>query len=239
MKVEIWSDVMCPFCYIGKRHFEKAMEVLPFKNEIDVEWKSYQLNPEYHNTSNETVYDYLSRSKGMPVEQAKQMTKQVSDMAADAGLTINFDKNIPANTFDAHRLIHLAAKHNLQDLAEEKLFEAHFVRGLNIGEHAVLLQLAQEMGLDREESSAVLQGAQFAEAVRYDVYESQNLGIRGVPYFVMDRKYGVSGAQPVQAFTDALTKSFAEWKSAQPKTNLTSLNQNDGATCDEKGCALE
>jgi len=239
MKVEIWSDVMCPFCYIGKRHFENAIETLPFKNEIDVEWKSYQLNPEYHNTNSETVYDYLSKSKGIPVEQAKQMTKQVSDMAAGSGLTINFDKNIPANTFDAHRLIHLAAKHNLQDLAEEKLFEAHFVWGLNIGEHAVLLQLAQEIGLDREESSAVLQGAQFAEAVRYDVYESQNLGIRGVPYFVMDRKYGVSGAQPVQAFTDALTKSFTEWKSSQPKTNLTSLNRNDGAICDENGCELE
>jgi len=238
MKVEIWSDVMCPFCYIGKRHFEKAIETLPFKNEIDVEWKSYQLNPEYHNTNNETVYDYLSRSKGMPIEQATQMTKQVADMASDAGLTINFDKNIPANTFNAHQLIHFAAKHNLQDLAGEKLFEAHFVRSLNIGKNDVLLQLAEEIGLDKTETEAVLKGNEFAEAVRYDVYESQNLGIRGVPYFVMDRKYGVSGAQPVQAFADALTQSFTEWKSAQPKTNLTSLNKNDNAICDENGCEI-
>lgn len=238
MKVEIWSDVMCPFCYIGKRHFEQAIDKLPFKNEIEIDWKSYQLNPEYHNTNNETIYDYLSRSKGMPIEQAKQMTKQVVDMAANAGLTIDFDNNIPANTFNAHRLIHLAAKHNLQDLAEEKLFEAHFVNSKNICKTDVLVDLAVEMGLDRADAEEVLQGDQFAEAVRYDVYESQNLGIRGVPYFVMDRKYGVSGAQPVQAFTDALTQSFTEWKEAQPKTALTTLNKNDGAVCDENGCEI-
>ncbi|MFC4143204.1 DsbA family protein [Pedobacter mendelii] len=238
MKVEIWSDVMCPFCYIGKRHFEKSLEALPFKNEIEVEWKSYQLNPEYHNTNNENVYDYLSRSKGMPIEQAKQMTKQVVEMATNAGLKMDFDKNIPANTFNAHRLIHLAAKHNLQDLAEEKLFEAHFVRSLNIGEDAILLQLAEEIGLDKMEAEDVLKSDKFAEAARYDVYESQNLGIRGVPYFVMDRKYAVSGAQPIQTFTDVLTQSFTEWKSSQPKTNLTSLNKNDNAICDENGCEI-
>jgi len=229
---------MCPFCYIGKRHFEQAIEKLPFKNEIEVDWKSFQLNPEYHNTNKETVYDYLSRSKGMPVEQAKQMTKQVVDMAANAGLSIDFDTNIPANTFNPHRLIHLAAKHNLQDLAEEKLFEAHFVNSKNIGETDVLVDLAVEISLDKDEAIAVLNSDQFAEAVRYDIYESQNLGIRGVPYFVMDRKYGVSGAQPVQAFTDALTQSFTEWKETQPKTTLTSLNKNDDAVCDENGCEI-
>lgn len=238
MKVEIWSDVMCPFCYIGKRHFEQAIDKLPFKNEIEVAWKSYQLNPEYHNTDNETIYDYLSRSKGMPIEQAKQMTKQVVEMASNAGLTMDFDKNVPANTFDAHRLIHLAAKHGLQDLAEEKLFEAHFVKSLNLGEASVLLDVAEEIGLDRTEAESVLKGNEFAEAVRYDVYESQNLGIRGVPYFVMDRKYGVSGAQPVQAFTDALTQSFKEWKETQPKTQITSLNKNNDAVCDENGCEI-
>lgn len=238
MKVEIWSDVMCPFCYIGKRHFEEAIEKLPFKNEIVVDWKSYQLNPEYHNTNNETVYDYLSRSKGMPIEQAKQMTKQVIAMGENAGLKLDFDTNVPANTFNAHRLIHLAAKHDLQDLAEEKLFEAHFTQSKNIGENAVLIEIATAIGLDKEEAEKVLNSDEFAEAVRYDIYESQNLGIRGVPYFVMDRKYGVSGAQPVQAFTDALTQSFQEWKEAQPKTMLTSLNKNDDAICDENGCEL-
>ncbi|WP_421941844.1 DsbA family oxidoreductase [Pedobacter sp.] len=238
MKVEIWSDVMCPFCYIGKHHFEQALEKLPFKNEIEIDWKSYQLNPEYHNTSNEKVYDYLSRSKGISVEHAKQMIQQVADMATNAGLTINFDNNIPANTFNAHRLIHLAAKHNLQNTGEEKLFEAHFVQGKNIGEDAVLLEVAKEIGLDATEAAVMLNSDQYAEAVRYDIYESQNLGIRGVPYFVMDRKYGVSGAQPVQAFTEALTQSFQEWKASQPKTTITSLNKNDDAVCDEHGCEI-
>ncbi|PWS27921.1 disulfide bond formation protein DsbA [Pedobacter yonginense] len=238
MKVEIWSDVMCPFCYIGKRHFEQAIEKLPFKNEIVVDWKSYQLNPEYHNTNNETVYDYLSRSKGMPIEQAKQMTKQVVEMASNAGLTIDLDHNIPANTFNAHRLIHLASKHNLQDLAEEKLFEAHFVQSRNLGENSVLIDVAVEMGLDKTEAEQVLNSDQFAEAVRYDLYESQNLGIRGVPYFVLDRKYGISGAQPVQAFTEALTQSFTEWKSAQPKDTITSLNTKNDAMCDEDNCKV-
>lgn len=238
MKVEIWSDVMCPFCYIGKRHFEQAIETLPFKNEIEVEWKSYQLNPEYHNTNNETVFDYLSRSKGMPVDQAKQMTQQVVDMAKNAGLTIDFGKNVPANTFNAHRLIHLAAKHNIQDLAEEKLFEAHFIQGRDIANLTVLAEIATEIGLDKAEAEQVLKGDQFAEAVRYDIYESQNLGIRGVPYFVLDRKYAVSGAQPVQAFEEALTQSFKEWKETQPKTSLKSLNKNDDAICDENGCEI-
>ncbi len=238
MKVEIWSDVMCPFCYIGKRHFEQAIEKLPFKNEIEVNWKSYQLNPEYHNTTNETVYEYLSRSKGMHIDQAKQMAKQVVEMAEKAGLTINFDQNIPANTFNAHRLIHLAATHQLQDLAEEKLFEAYFVNSKNIGDENVLIDLAVEIGLDKNEAKQVLQSDQFAEEVRYDVYESQNLGIQGVPYFVMDRKYGVSGAQPVQAFTDALTQSFMEWKETQPKASITSLNKNNDAICDENGCEI-
>jgi len=238
MKVEIWSDVMCPFCYIGKRHFEQAIEKLPFKNEIEVIWKSYQLNPDYHNINNETIYEYLSRSKGMPIEQAKQMTKQVADMAENAGLKIDFDTNIPANTFNAHRLIHLAAKYNLQDLAEEKLFEAYFIKSKNIGENNVLIDLAEEIGLNKTEAKEVLGSDQFAEAVRYDIYESQNLGIRGVPYFVLGRKYGVSGAQPVQAFEDALTQSLKEWKEAQPKTTLTSLNKNDNALCDENGCEI-
>jgi len=238
MKVEIWSDVMCPFCYIGKRHFEQAIEALPFKNEIEVEWKSYQLNPEYHNPDHESVYDYLSKSKGVPIEQAKQMTKQVSDMASFAGLTIDFDKNIPANTFNAHRLIHLSAKYNLQSLAKEKLFDAHFIKGRDIDNLTVLVEIAEEIGLNKSEAELVLQGDQFAEAVRYDIYESQNLGIRGVPYFVLDRKYAISGAQPVKAFQDAINQSFKEWKEAQSKTQLTSLNKNDDASCDENGCEI-
>lgn len=238
MKIEIWSDIMCPFCYIGKRHLEQAMEVLPFKNEVEIEWKSYQLNPEYNNTTNEDLYTYLARAKGMSVEQAKQMTIQVEEMAENVGLNLSFATNIPANSFDAHRFLHFAKSKGLQDQAEEALFSAHFVGAKDIAKHDVLIGIAVGLGLDNEETLNVLQGDDFAEAVTYDVYESQQIGVKGVPYFVFDRKYALSGAQPVDSFKAAITQSFTEWKDAQPKTELKSLNKNDNAVCDENGCEI-
>jgi len=238
MKVEIWSDVMCPFCYIGKRHFEKAIEKLPFKSDVEIEWKSFQLNPEYHNTTNEDLYTYLARAKGMSVEQAKQMTRQVVDMASNVGLDLNFATNIPANSFDAHRFLHFAKSKGLQDEAEEALFDAHFMGAKDIAKHETLISIAEDLGLDTAETLKVLQGEGFAEEVRHDVYESQQLGVRGVPYFVFDRKYALSGAQPVPAFEQAIVQSFTEWQAKQPQTRLKSLNKNDDAICDENGCEI-
>ena len=238
MKVEIWSDVMCPFCYIGKRHFEKAIEKLPFKNEIEVEWKSFQLNPDYHNTNNEDLYTYLARAKGMSVAQAKQMTAQVEEMAANVGLSLNFETNIPANSFDAHRFLHFAKSKGLQNEAEEAMFNAYFTHSKDIAKHETLISLAEELGLDATETLNILKGDDFAEAVRYDVYESQQLGVRGVPFFVLDRKYALSGAQPIPAFEQAIVQSFTEWQATQPKTQLKSLNKNDDAVCDENGCEV-
>ncbi len=238
MKIEIWSDVMCPFCYIGKRHLEKAMEVLPFKNEVKIEWKSYQLNPEYSNTTNEDLYTYLARAKGMSVDQAKQMTVQVEEMAENVGLNLSFSTNIPANSFDAHRFLHFAKSKGQQDQAEEALFNAHFIGAKDIAKHETLISIAEDLGLDKQETITILQGDNFAEAVRYDIYESQQIGVRGVPYFVFDSKYALSGAQPVETFTAAITQSFTEWRDGQLKTELKSLNKNDGAVCDEDGCEI-
>lgn len=229
---------MCPFCYIGKRHFEAAIRTLPFQKEIEVEWKSFQLNPTYENTNNEDLYSYLATSKGISRQQAEQMTKQVEEMANHAGLAIDFSTNIPANSFKAHRLIHFAASQGLQDQAEEALFKAHFIEAKDIAKDEVLLAVGEELGLAREMVNGVLKSDEFAEAVRYDIYESQQLGIRGVPYFVFDRKYALSGAQPVPAFKEALTQSFNEWKAAQPQAQLTSLNKNNDASCDEDGCEI-
>ncbi|WP_410221827.1 DsbA family protein [Pedobacter sp.] len=237
MKIEIWSDVMCPFCYIGKRHLETAMDKLPFKDKIDIEWKSYQLNPDYQNENHETVYDYLSRSKGMSVDQAKQMTAQVRNMASEAGLSIDFDRNIPANTFKAHQLIHFAVTKNLQNQAEEALFKAHFTEGKDVNDKGVLLDIASDLGLNRAEAEETLNKETFAEAVRYDIYESQQIGVRGVPFFVLDRKYALSGAQPVEAFEAALKQSFDEWSKTQ-QTHLTSLNSDNQASCTDEGCSL-
>jgi len=228
MKIEIWSDVMCPFCYIGKRHLENALKALPFQQEVDIEWKSYQLNPEYQNTSGETTYDYLARAKGMTPAQAKQLTGNVVEMAEQAGLHFDFDRSIPANSFDAHRLIHLAKANGKQDEAEEALFRAHFMDGKDIADKATLSAIGQELGLTAESIERLFSSNDYAEAVQYDLYESRQIGIRGVPYFVFDRKYALSGAQPVETFTAALSQSYNEWK----------VGQDNNAVCDDDGCAI-
>jgi predicted DsbA family dithiol-disulfide isomerase len=238
MKIEIWSDIMCPFCYIGKRHLERAMDSVTFGEEITIEWKSYQLNPDYHNTSNESLYDYLARAKGMSVAQAKQLTGNVLEMATKVGLELDFAQSVPANSFDAHRFLHLAKARGLQNEAEEELFHAHFMEGKDVANKTILSAIGQTLGLIKEEVDQVLAGDDFAEAVQYDLYESQQIGIRGVPYFVIDRKYALSGAQPIETFKAAITQSFTEWKATQPKTALKSLNKNDDALCDENGCEI-
>jgi predicted DsbA family dithiol-disulfide isomerase len=238
MKVEIWSDVICPFCYIGKRHIEKALGKLPFSSEVEIEWKSYQLNPDYHNTNNEDLYTYLARAKGMTVEQTEQMTIGVEQMAQNAGLQINFANNVPANSFNAHRLIHFAKQNQLQNHTEEALFKAHFINGKDIAKEEVLLAIADEIGLNTENAKAVLQGDEFTEAVKHDIYQAQQIGVRGVPYFVFDNKYALSGAQPVQVFEQALVQSFTEWQATEPKPQLTSLNKDNDAVCGEDGCEI-
>ena len=208
---------MCPFCYIGKRHLEKAMESTPFSNEIEIEWKSYQLNPDYQNTTNEGLYDYLARAKGMTVEQARKLTGNVQEMASKAGITLDFEHSIPANSFDAHRFLHFAKTKGVQNEAEEALFQAHFTEGKNIANKEILSAVGQNLGLVKTEIDNALAADDFAEAVQYDGYEAQQIGIRGVPYFVFDKKYALSGAQPIETFKAAITQSFTEWKEAQAK----------------------
>ena len=215
MKIEIWSDVMCPFCYIGKRHLEKALESTPFRNEIEIEWKSYQLNPEYHNTTNESLYDYLARAKDMTVEQARQLTGNVLEMASKASLALDFEHSMPANSFDAHRFLHFAKSKGRQNEAEEALFYAHFMEGKDIANKEVLSAIGETIGLLKAEIDQTLSTGEFTEAVQYDGYEAQQMGIRGVPYFVFDKKYALSGAQPIETFKGAITQSFTEWKEAQ------------------------
>src|SRR5687767_4228976 len=148
MKVEIWSDVMCPFCYIGKRRLEHAIEQLPFKSDIVVEWKSYQLDPDIKNEPGKTVDQYLAERKGVTVAYARQMNGQVTRMAAEAGLEYNLDKAVVANSFDAHRFSHLAAQQGLGNEAEELIFRSYFKEGKNIADIDTLVQLGTEIGLD-------------------------------------------------------------------------------------------
>jgi predicted DsbA family dithiol-disulfide isomerase len=228
MKVEIWSDVMCPFCYIGKRRFEKALKNSGHSDEIEVEWKSFQLNPDLVTDPSTNIDQYLANVKGFSIDHAKQLNAHVTQMAAEAGLTYNFDKAVVANSFNAHRLSHLAKQHGLGDAAEEALFVAYFTEGKNIDDTATLIELGKHIGLDTDEVKKVLEIDTYADEVKHDVAEAQYLGIRGVPFFVMNRKYGVSGAQAVNVFEETIDKAFAEWEKENPKPKLDVI---EGDSC--------
>jgi len=207
MKVEIWSDVMCPFCYIGKRNFELALKEFPQKEQVEIEWKSFQLNPAMVTDPSKNINEFLAEHKGISVAQAKQMNDRVTEMAREVGLHYDFDKAIVANSFDAHRLSHFAKKHGVQNAVEELLFKAYFTEGKNTADHEILIAIAVEAGLNSEEARTMLASNQFADDVNNDIYEAQQVGARGVPFFVFDYKYAVSGAQPSELFLQVLNRA--------------------------------
>lgn len=210
MKIEIWSDVMCPFCYIGKRKFENALAKFENKSAVTIDWKSFQLNPDMKTEPDKNISQYLAEIKGWSLEQAQEMNQNVSEMAKKVGLNYDLNKAIVANSFDAHRIVQLAKTKGLGDAMEERLFKGYFTEGLNIADHQTLVKIGMEIGLDATEISEVLKTTTFAEEVNNDVREAQQLGVRGVPFFVIDRKYGVSGAQESETFLNALNKAWEE-----------------------------
>jgi len=228
MKIEIWSDVVCPFCYIGKRKFEEALSAFKYKDEVEVIWHSFQLAPDAEYVPGKTLNQMLAERKGISLEKANEMNEYVANVAAEVGLEFNLDKAIPVNTFDAHRLIHLAAKHGLQNKAKERLLHAYFTEGLNVSDHGTLLQLAKEIGLDGTEVKAMLVSDAMANEVKADIREANALQIQGVPFFVFNRKYAISGAQSPETFFTGLEKSHEEWKKENP---LVSISSAEGDTC--------
>jgi predicted DsbA family dithiol-disulfide isomerase len=212
MEVEIWSDVMCPFCYIGKRRFEKALKKLPEADQVNVTWKSFQLNPDMKTQPEKNIIEYLAEVKGWSVEQSKEMHANVTGMAKEEGLDYRFDKAVVANSFDAHRLLQMAKAHGKGNEAEELLFKYYFTEGKNIADHTFLAELGAELGLQKSDVEDMLSSNKYSEEVNHDIYESQQLGVRGVPFFVLNRKYGISGAQPTESFVGALEQSLGEWR---------------------------
>ena len=210
MKIEIWSDIMCPFCYIGKRRFDEALAQFAHKDEVQVVWKSFMLSPELITDPSKNINQFLAEHKGIPLEEAKGMNDYVANMAAQAGLTYNFDKAVVANSFNAHRFSHFAADFGKQSEAEEKLFAAYFTEGKNIDDAQTLIDIALELGLDTTKLAQAMGNGDYADEVVANITEAQNLGIRGVPFFVINRKYAISGAQPTEAFLETLEKAFAE-----------------------------
>jgi predicted DsbA family dithiol-disulfide isomerase len=214
MKVEIWSDIMCPFCYIGKRRFEQALAQFAARDQVEVEWRSYLLDPEMQHVPGKTMDDMLREKKGWSQEQARQMNSQVVAMAREAGLHYNLEAALPANTHAAHRLIHLAKKHGLQEEAEERLFAAYFTEGKNIQDNETLVALGLQIGVPEAEILEMLAGDAFASQVQQDLNEARRIGVRGVPFFVFDQKYGISGAQPSEVFLKALHQAWEEEKAS-------------------------
>jgi predicted DsbA family dithiol-disulfide isomerase len=210
MKIEIWSDVMCPWCYIGKRRFEKALSQFANRDKIEIEWKSFQLNPSMKTDPGKSINQYLVEIKGWTLDKAKQAHEHVTQLAKAEGLNYNFDKVIVANSFDAHRLLQLAKKNGIGNEMEERLFKAYFEEGKNIADYNTLIGLGTDVRLDKEEVKQMLMNETFADEVRKDAQEANEIGCTGVPFFVLNRKYGISGAQEPATFLKALERAFEE-----------------------------
>ncbi len=210
MVVEVWSDVMCPFCYIGKEKFETALAQFGHKDEVEIRWKSFQLDPDVKADDVKDYALFLAQKKGLSKEQVKGMFANVTNIAAAVGLTLDFDKAIVANSFDAHRLTHLATKYGKKADAKTALFAAHFTEGKDIASHAVLLDIAITLGLEKTEVENMLKSDLYTKDVNQEIEEAAQLGVNSVPFFVINRKYAVSGAQDPSVFLGALEKAYKD-----------------------------
>lgn len=234
MKVEIWSDVACPFCYIGKKNYEKALEKFPDASNIELEWYSFQLDPSIPKEGVEGMdtMTYLEQRKRMPASQIQDMFKHIGEMGRNVGIEFNFDKAVIANTMNAHRLLQLAKSKGLSNEVEEALFKAHFTDGVDIGNLQELKKIGIAIGLGGPELDRVLNSDDYSFEVNRDIREASNIGVKGVPFFVFNRQYGISGAQPVEAFLDTMNKAFSEWRKENP---MLKMEGTGGESCDIGG----
>jgi len=210
VKIEVWSDFGCPFCYIGKRRLERALESFSHRDEIELVYRSFELDPGAPKDTESSIHELLAVKYGLSLEQAKESNRNVAQQAQTEGLTYNFDTTIPTNTFDAHRLAHYAGEQGKAKEMTERLFRAYFTDSLHIGDRDTLVRLAEEVGLDGAAVREVLEQNTYADAVREDENEARRLGIRGVPFFVLRGKYAVSGAQPLEIFQGALLRAWED-----------------------------
>ena len=233
MQIEVFSDVVCPWCYIGKRRLEEALSTFAHADEVTVTYRSFQLDPSTPQHTDQTLDEMLATKYGRSLVEARAMNQRVSDIAATVGLDFQLEQAHPANTFDAHRLLHFAADHDRQGELKERLLRAYFTEGRKLGDHEELADLAAEVGLDRKAAADVLAGDDYAEAVDEDLALGRGFGASGVPFFVFDRKYGISGAQETAVFTGVLDRAWAE---ATP-TPLV-LAGDAGEACTDDSCAV-
>lgn len=210
MKIEIWSDYVCPFCYIGKRRLEEALASTNLTEKAEVVFKAFQLDPNTPVDTDALMLDELARKYNVSLEEAGKMLANVSEQAKTVGLAYNVDEMKAANTFNAHRLAKLAEQEGKGDTVSERLLQGSFVKGEALGNEETLLTIAEEAGLSKDRVRHMLASDEFADEVRSDIAEAGQIGVQGVPFFVINRKYAISGAQPAETFAEALQKVAAE-----------------------------
>ena len=228
MQVEIWSDIVCPWCYVGKRRFESALADFEHRDDVRVTWRSFELDPHAPRERDVDSATHLAQKYGMTREQAQASQQNLAEVAAGDGLDMRLDRTRGGNTFDAHRLVHLAGTHDLQGAMKERLMRAYFTEGEPIGDAGVLARLGRELGLPDAEVEDVLRSDRFADEVRSDESTAMSLGISAVPFFVVDRTMGAAGAHPPEALLELLLRG---WE-ARPAIDVLAT----GATCDVDGC---
>jgi predicted DsbA family dithiol-disulfide isomerase len=230
MELEIWSDIACPWCYVGKRRIESALQQFDHAGDVNVTWRSFELDPSTPQEVPGSAVEMLAQKYGMTPEQAQESEERLTGVAAGDGLEYHLDQQRLGNTFDGHRIIHLAAEHGLQDAMKERLFRARFTEGRQISDHEFLVAAAVEVGLPEDEVREALNSDRFAEAVRADEQLAQSFGISGVPMFVVDRKFGASGAQPPEQLVALLQHG---WENRDPQ-QLQDIGS--GESCGVDGC---
>ncbi len=235
MRIEIWSDVVCPWCYVGKRRFEKALADFAHRDEVELVWRSFELDASAapSGATSGSYAERLGAKYGRTTEEGQQMIDHMTQTAAGEGLDFRFDIARTGNTFDAHRLLHLALEHGIQDELKERLDRGTFSEGLSVSDHDELTALAVEVGLDETEVRDVLAGDRYADAVRADQAQARTYGINGVPFFVVDGRYGVSGAQPAEQIQHVLATA---WQERHPVTVVA--GGADGEVCEGDSCAV-
>ena len=233
LKVQIWSDIMCPFCYIGKRRIEEALSQFEHKEAVAIEWKSFQLDAGFIPSSDDNLAEHLAEKYRKDIDWAQNMLDNMTQNAKTAGLDFHFEKSILANSHNAHRLLHLAKKYNLANELEELLFKAYFTEGKDLNNLDTLSQLGIEVGLEAEAVAQVLHSDTYSSAVKQDIQEASAIGVQGVPFFVFENKYAISGAQPAAAFLQTLEKV---WKEGKFDSKVTLLNTSTDNSCDINGC---
>ncbi|SHM01027.1 DsbA family oxidoreductase [Flavobacterium xinjiangense] len=233
LKVQIWSDIMCPFCYIGKRRIEEALQNFEHKEAVEIEWKSYQLDASFIASPEDNMVEHLAEKYRKDNDWAQNMLDNMTQNAKAAGLDFHFEKAVLANSFNAHRLLHLAKKYNLANDLEELLFKAYLTEGKDINNLDTLSKLGIEVGLDVESVAQVLNSDAYGTEVQKDQEEANAIGVQGVPFFVLDNKYAISGAQPASAFLETLEKV---WQEGKFEIKPTLLNTTDGESCGIDGC---